>query len=163
MKKKILMICLSVVGAIFLLVNLAWLVFVCRCIQLRDRVQFDRTRQKHYYRDFDENIYYCGFELDTIEYLNFHAQGQISMPFVNYDAADELFVHYTFLKGYSYTYIYYLAEDVPEGAIPKDERYEMHFNSEGELLYEGDYDKYEEFADRIQDLIEKADAMWGLR
>ncbi len=161
-KKKIMLLCFSVIGGVFVLLNLAWLVFVCRCVQLQGKVEYNRITGAHQIQDYEENLIYVGFDLDDLFYLDFHAQAQLSMPFVDEEAADELQIHYTFLKGYSYTYLYY-PEDRWSGGIPQGKCYELHFNEEMELLYEGDYERYEQYATRIQDLFEKADAVWGLQ
>ncbi len=144
------------------MLNLAWLVFVWRCAQLQDKVEYNRITGAHQIRDYEENLVYVGFNLDNLFYLDFYAQAQISMPFMDEEAADELIIRYTFLKGYSYTYIYYPERDASSGGSSQSEQYEVHFNEDHELLNKGDYEVYEQYEERIHELFEKADAMWGL-
>ncbi len=161
MAKKILKISFLVAGAIFLVVNLAWLIFASRCLQLASNVQYNRIRGSHYYADYDEKLIYRGFDESDLKYLVFGAAGQIDKMTEKEEAYENFVIVYEFLKGFSYQYTYHAGSKVPQENRLADGENTLYFNEEKELLQEGDYDKYELFAERIDEFFEKAEETWG--
>ncbi len=160
-KKKILVVLFAVIGGLFLLANLAWGIFVAKSLHLRNKVEYNRIRQEHYYMDYDAQQFYWGF--DDLYYMNFHSMGQIGSPAVDEQENDEFLIHYNFFKGFSYTYVYFAPRDDSFESAIRQADVRLNFNADRKLIFDADYEKYDQYAERVQDFFDKVDAMWGIK
>ncbi len=159
MKKKNIKTFLIVVVSVFIIFNIIWLIFIGKSLYLRNKVPYDRIKMSHRAFDDEASLFWGGF--DDYYYLKFTSMGYVSMPQINDNDSDELLICYHFLKGYTYTYLFFPGS-VP-GAISGQTMYQIHFDSNRNLIHSEQYEMYEQYKDRIEELFNKADSVWGFR
>lgn len=159
MKKKHIKFLLISAISFFIVLNLTWLIFIGKGMYLRNKVPYDRIQMSHRAFDDDAPLFWGGF--DDYYYLNFTALGYVSMPHINDNDMDELLIEYRFLRGYTYTYNFFPGN--APGKIPGQTMYQIKFDSNRNLIHTEQYEMYEQYKNRIEELFEKADSIWGFQ
>lgn len=156
--KKIIRVLSIIILFSIVLMNLWWGVFRLRCYFYARSLPYNRIKAMHILEDYDRRIRLCGF--DEIEYMQFTAEGQVSKIALADDENDVLFIRYSAFKGITYEYHFRPQKD---NVVEASNRYiTINLNKNGSLVKINDWKQYENYRERIRELLAIARETWGI-